>query len=123
MLKFPNETYFSIVHEKNIQQFTKKNKDHFDLSENQDSCDNHPEESKYDENDDQVGGYRSERRGDRVVVDEVLQSSVLCTHDEVRLVNLNITIAYYKWGICIFYYYYALPKIILPLWIGWVSKS
>lgn len=96
MLKFPNETYFSIVHEKNIQQFTKKNKDHFDLSENQDSCDNHPEESKYDENDDQVGGYRSERRGDRVVVDEVLQSSVLCTHDEVRLVNLNITIAYYK---------------------------
>ena len=96
MLKFPNETYFSIVHEKNIQQFTKKNKDHFDLSENQDSCDHHPEESKYDENDDQVGGYRSERRGDRVVVDEVLQSSVLCTHDEVRLVNLNITIAYYK---------------------------
>ena len=26
MLKFLNETYFSIVHEKNIQQFTKKNK-------------------------------------------------------------------------------------------------
>ena len=70
---------------------TKRNKDHFDLSENQDSCDNHPEESKYDENDDQVGGYRCERRGDRVVVDEVLQSSVLCTDDEVHLVNLNMT--------------------------------
>ena len=38
-----------------FQKFALTNVHHFDLSEKQDSCGNHPEEAEYDEYHDQIG--------------------------------------------------------------------
>ena len=55
-----------------FQKFALTNVHHFDLSEKQDSCGNHPEEAEYDEYHDQIGWDRNESRGYWVIVDEVL---------------------------------------------------
>ena len=60
-----------------------------DLSEKRDPRANRPEEAKDDEDDNQVGCDGAECRGNGVMMDEVLQPSILRVDDEAGLVYLE----------------------------------